>query len=251
MQSLTNDIKARHPGVVIGGIGDDAHKLRKSDHNEDDTAGSRAAQSDSDSVPEHRAIDVMLGSAINETQLQAIIDEILGDPKDLARLVYINFKNWQWAKSNGWKRADNSDDPHPKHGHFSGLAATDGDASPWLINQGGSDMIPIAFGEGEKPAPRSSRVAAMQRALIRAGADLSAVGGPDGRYGNGTANALIQVLGPDIAGDGRLYDDLQYDELQAKAYGSGKGEKGAPGEPGKTPTEVTFGPTVAKVTAFA
>lgn len=31
MQSLTDAIKRRHPGVVIYGIGDPAHKLRRSD----------------------------------------------------------------------------------------------------------------------------------------------------------------------------------------------------------------------------
>lgn len=105
---------------------------------------------------------------------------------------------------------------------------------------GGSDMIPILFGEGEKPGPRSSRVGAMQRALVRAGADLTAAGGPDGRFGPGTANALVETLGPDIAGDGRTYDDLQYDALMALAY---------PGQPGPTPTQVTFGPVTAAVTA--
>ena len=59
MQVLTDDVKQRHPGVVIYGIGDDAHKKRRSGHNEDDTPGSLPEREDADNKPEHRAIDIM------------------------------------------------------------------------------------------------------------------------------------------------------------------------------------------------
>lgn len=137
MQSLTKDISARHPGVTIWGVGDEAHKLHASDHNEDDTAGSKAAQSDSDSNPEHRAIDVKVdGVALTRDGMLAIINEVLADPKDRERLIYINFENTQWSEKTDWKPIDNSDDPHPTHGHFSGKASKDEDGSPWL----GDDM---------------------------------------------------------------------------------------------------------------
>lgn len=164
MQALTNDIKARHPGVTIYGIGDDAHKTRSSDHNEDDTAGSKAAQSDSDSTPEHRAIDVMLGPALNRNQMYAIINEILADPDDLARLWYMNFENWQWSRSNGWVKTDNSDDPHPSHGHFSGLASQDENSSPWLTG-GGTDVLRATRGMGQNGAPPHDNVMYLQRLL--------------------------------------------------------------------------------------
>lgn len=113
MQALTNDIKSEHPGVVIYGIGDAAHKRRTSDHNEDDTPGSKAAQSDPDNRPEHRAIDVMLGPAMSRAQMYVIINRILNDPRLRARLWYINFENYKWSRSNGWIRSNNSNDPHP------------------------------------------------------------------------------------------------------------------------------------------
>jgi hypothetical protein len=94
------------------------------------------------------------------------------------------------------------------------------DFGQWQVGGGTNDMIPIAFGEGEKPAPPSSRVQAMQLAGVRAGYDLTPFGGADGRYGNGTAGMLVALLG-EIAGDGHLYDAPQYDALQAKAYGGG------------------------------
>lgn len=132
MQELTDEIKDRHPGVVIGGIGDPAHKLRTSDHNEDDTAGSKAAQTDADTKPEHRAIDVMLGSAFTKADAYELIDELVGDAADRVRLRYIIFNGEIWSRSNGWKKADFDGDPHTDHVHLSGDAADDENTRPWL-----------------------------------------------------------------------------------------------------------------------
>lgn len=96
------------------------------------------------------------------------------------------------------------------------------DFGQWTVGGVENDMIPIPFGEGEKPAPPSSRVKAMQLAGVRAGYDLTPYGGADGRYGNGTAGMLVALLGS-IAGDGHLYDADQYDALTAKAYGGSGG----------------------------
>lgn len=186
------------------------------------------------------------------------------DTLDIREIIYspdgVTVYTWDREKGQTSAPEKRGSASHKTHTHFSwyrdsGLRDKTGVFRRFFnrnTTAGGSDMIPILFGEGEKPAPRSSRVAAMQRALIRAGADLSGVGGPDGRYGQGTANALIAVLGDEIAGDGKLYDDLQYDALQVLAYGGGekgdKGDKGDPGPPGATPTAVTFGPVVAAVT---
>lgn len=138
LQALTTAIKARHPGVIIGGIGDAAHKLRASDHNEDDTAGSRAAQSDPDSNPEHRAIDVMLGPAFSRADALMLIADLLADPAARDRLRYINFERTQWSRSNNWAPVGNSDDPHDNHIHISGLASKDEDTGAWLT--GGDDV---------------------------------------------------------------------------------------------------------------
>lgn len=189
------------------------------------------------------------------------------DTLDIREIIYSpdRVNVWTWDREKGQtsapeKRGDSS---HRTHTHVSwyrdaGLRDKAGIFRRFFNRHnppsgGNSDMIPILFGEGEKPAPRSSRVGAMQRALIRAGADLSGSGGADGRYGNGTAAALVAVLGAEIAGDGKLYDDLQFDELQALAYGGGgqPGPPGPPGPPGATPTTVTFGPVVATVTEVA
>ena len=138
MQALTNDVRREYPGVVIYGKGDDAHALRISDHNEDDTVGSKAAQADPDTDPEHRAIDVMLGPAFTVAQAWILINTILSNPVLRKRLLYINFLNFQWRRSNGWLRSDNSHDPHPTHIHFSGDVLDDANSASWL----GVDMTP-------------------------------------------------------------------------------------------------------------
>lgn len=165
MQSLTNDIKARHPGVTIWGIGDDAHKQRASDHNEDDTPGSKAAQSDSDSTPEHRAIDVKVdGSALTDSQMMTIINDVLAKPENRERLRYINYKNTQWHRDNNFAPHDNSDDPHPTHGHFSGQASKDEDGRPWLTG-GGTEVLKATRGMGQNGAPPHDNVMYLQRLL--------------------------------------------------------------------------------------
>lgn len=135
---LTSETQARYPGVVIYGIGDEEHKLRVSDHNEDDTAGSLAAQSDADTTPEHRAIDIMLGPAFSRVQADALIQRLLAEERrrmqqgQRSRLAYIIFAGRIWSRSNGWVEQPRTSDPHNDHIHISGWAPDDENAAPWL-----------------------------------------------------------------------------------------------------------------------
>lgn len=189
MQSLTNDIEARYPGVTIWGKGDAAHQTHPSDHNEDDTPGSKSAQTDSDTKPEHRAIDVNIdGVTFTHADAEAVIDEVISKPENRARLTYINYKDEQWNEREGWH--DNSDDPHPTHIHFSSKASSDEDGRPWLT--GGSEMELIAtYGMGTKGAPASNNTKFLQRLMneLIADDDPRLVEHPltiDGGYGNNT-----------------------------------------------------------------
>lgn len=139
MQVLTDNIKAVRPGVTIYGIGDDAHKLRKSGHNEDDTSGVRAEDQDDDDIAEHRAIDVMVGSSFSVDDAINLVTDLVQDEDNRARLLYVNWGNWQWSRSNNWQRADNSDDPHG-HVHVSGEADADDNTNGWNLSRlsGGS-----------------------------------------------------------------------------------------------------------------
>jgi hypothetical protein len=141
MRKLSDEMEVRYPGIVIGGVGDKPHQRKPSDHNEDDTPGSKPAQTDPDNIPEHRAIDAMLGPAFSVLQAYALIGEILASPINRQRLYYINFENWQWSRSTDWEIHDNHDDPHPDHAHFSGWAPEDDNTAPWLTE--GADMTPF------------------------------------------------------------------------------------------------------------
>lgn len=132
MAVLTSDIKKRYPGVVIYGIGNDAHKLRISDHNEDDTPGVRAAQSDADNIPEHRAIDVMYGNEFDRADANELVANLVSDPNATKRLKYIIHNGKIWSRKNGWKEADyNEEDKHETHIHISGDAQDDANTAHW------------------------------------------------------------------------------------------------------------------------
>lgn len=208
MQSLTDAIKRRHPGVVIYGVGDAAHKLRTSDHNEDDTAGSRAAQSDADSTPEHRAIDVMLGPAFTEAQAYDLIADLLADPSALVRLFYIIFDGSIWSRSNGWVRRDfDGEDQHRDHPHISGWAADDENAAGWPAVDGG-DMFC-------KKGDRGEAVKRVQLGLLRLEPGCLGKAGADGIWGDTTSAALKRILG----GDGTAFNaelDLRLVEALAR-----------------------------------
>lgn len=219
MQALTDDFKAEYPGVVVYGKGDRAHELRVSDHNEDDTPGVRAAQSDADSDPEHRAIDVMLGPAFSASQAQARIDQILSDARLRARLWYINFQNWQWSRSNGWVRRDNSRDPHPTHVHFSGWVTDDENGAPWFRTGGVTDVFCMKDDNGVFPS-KGPNVGLLQRKIVYLGGSVGPKG-VDLDYGGDTARGLASLIG----GTGEVYGDEEafaLDLLVAAKAGSGK-----------------------------
>lgn len=144
MQALTEAIQICYPGVVIYGIGDEKHKQEVSGHNEDDTPGVKAELSDSDNVKEHRAIDVMHGSAFTDAQATALVARIVADSDSLKRLYYIIHDHKIWSRSNGWNVEPYSgSDPHTNHVHFSGWAADDENYSGWAAVYTTSSTPPV------------------------------------------------------------------------------------------------------------
>lgn len=113
-------------GITVYTIGDDAHKLRRSDHNADDTPGSLAEQSDSDSTPEVRAIDIMLGASFTKANALALIAAMRKYPK---RFHYIIFDH-KIYRNDGTIGAHNTD-PHEDHVHVSGLPSDDANTADW------------------------------------------------------------------------------------------------------------------------
>ncbi len=250
MQALTVDIAEEYPGVVIYGIGDRAHQLRPSDHNEDDTSGSKPAQSDSDSVAEHRAIDVMIGPAMSRAQLQGLVDRVVAGEQareragEAPRLFYIIFDGWLYSRTYGWVKQPHTDDPHDDHAHFSGLASGDENPARWpavsVKRKEVEDMF-CSYGE------TSEAVRRMQMLIMKAGGWVGPI--VDGKrvphklgndfhyctavYDDNTVRGLRDLIG-DGAGDGRNFNawidgaltDLVLDKRLSEL------------EPGKVPTRV-------------
>ena len=223
MQVLTDQIKAKLPGITIYGVGDDAHKTRVSGHNEDDTAGVRAEDQDPDSIPEHRALDVMVRNQIEGDRLVA---DLTLNEDNQERLLYVNWGNLQWSRSNDWEAHDNSKDPHG-HVHVSGEADADDNESPWTLSdwttgssQSGDLVVDGKLGphtirkwqevmgtkvDGEISPTKSQLVRAVQERL-RATVNSRLVVDGEGIYQNGkfykTAAALQDYLGVPV--DGRI-----------------------------------------------
>jgi hypothetical protein len=149
MQVLTGQIKGMWPGVTIYGIGDAAHQLASSDHNEDDTPGSRAAQSDADNVREHRAIDVMINTGtFTKSAADTLVERLVGRPANRARMTLIVWYGHQWRRSRGWIKEIRATDGHWDHPHISGYAPDDENPAPWDIGpdapvqrNGDDDMV--------------------------------------------------------------------------------------------------------------
>lgn len=142
MQVLTDQIKAKRPGATIYGIGDEDHQEHTSGHNPDDTPGVSAEDQDADTVAEHRAIDVMVMGPFSQADGDRLVQDLVTDPANQARMIYVNWGNQQWHRKNGWQPRDNSDDPH-SHVHVSGEADQDENVTPWNLsdwNGQGNDM---------------------------------------------------------------------------------------------------------------
>lgn len=139
MQRLTDQLKVRYPGVVIYGIGDEAHKKSASGHNEDDTPGSKPEQEDPDNKPEHRAIDVMIGISFAARSAAALVVVLTTVPANQRRLLYVIFDGWIYRARNGWIREPYSgSDKHRDHPHVSGTWQDDENTSDWVLD------LPIA-----------------------------------------------------------------------------------------------------------
>lgn len=134
MVVLTDQLKKKHPGVVIYGIGDAAHKRSSSGHNEDDTPGSKAEDQDADSKPEHRALDVMIGPKFSTADAWNLVAALVTIPENRRRLLYVIFMRTIWSRKNGWEADDyTGSDPHTNHPHISGEADDDENRSPWIL----------------------------------------------------------------------------------------------------------------------
>lgn len=133
LSALTADILRWWPGATVWGKGDPAHQASTSDHNEDDTPGSKSEQADADSLPEHRALDVpRQGPFKNMAELRVLRARLTDRPANRARLRYVILEQNIWRKRNGWKREDYGGEFHD-HLHASQDVADDDNGAGWDI----------------------------------------------------------------------------------------------------------------------
>lgn len=131
IDALYRNIQTVWPGTEIGWIGDLAHQGEVSGHNPDDYPGLQAEQVDSDTDPEVRALDPMIGPTFTADDAQHLVHALISGP-DRNRLYYVIYNRVIYKKSNDFKpRPYTGTDPHITHPHVSGLAADDANGADW------------------------------------------------------------------------------------------------------------------------
>ncbi len=111
----------KRDGASDGAWGDEAHRLRRSGHNPDDTSGSLPEFEDADKVPEIRAIDV--DKTLNDptSNFQDVVNHLISLPKIDTQFRYIIYNHKIYHVNNDFKPvAYTGSDPHTEHGHLSG-----------------------------------------------------------------------------------------------------------------------------------
>jgi hypothetical protein len=139
-QALKDSTEDRWPGVTVYTVGDDAHKQESSDHNNDDTPGVVASQSDTDKIPEVRATDTMIGKNFTAADAENLFVMLTTRPENQARLAYViyNRRIRSHNDSPPWSgKAYTRTDPHTNHVHSSTLAAKDDVATPFNLGAAG------------------------------------------------------------------------------------------------------------------
>lgn len=105
-----------------GGIGDAAHRARKSGHNPDDTTGSKPTwDGDNDMSPEWRAWDCDADLREDGVTAQRLVDHVRKLPKVGTVLRFIIFNRKIYHVDDNFQPEDYfGDNPHDKHIHFEG-----------------------------------------------------------------------------------------------------------------------------------
>lgn len=132
MQALTDDIQEQWPGTTVWGKGDTPHQSSPSDHNEDDTPGSKPEQTDADDNPEHRGIDVPTLGPMDMPTLHTLRGRLTDRPANRARLKYVILEQTIWRRNGGWV-PEVYDGEYHDHLHVSGYAPDDENGAGWDI----------------------------------------------------------------------------------------------------------------------
>lgn len=132
LQNMRRQTDEAFPGrdrTSDGGIGDEAHRLKTSGHNPDDTPGSKPAwNSDPDTLPEWRAWDMDADLRTPGVTTQQYVDHVR-HLDGLATVVrYLIFNGKIYHEDDGFAPARYAGaDPHTSHVHVEGAWTQTGD----------------------------------------------------------------------------------------------------------------------------
>lgn len=241
LQTFTQELTTIAPRRTLPDwtVGDSAHKAGVSDHNIDDTLGWRTEQTDSDSIPEVRGVDIRLplnASFTPEQLVQWLIKQSRAGK--LPWLRYVIYKRRIWTRSGGWvTQRYNGSNPHNEHIHVSSLASRDNDSTSARLSgllDGSTSMedwMFCSFGD------KGNAVKYLQYRLHNLGFNVGEAG-VDGDYGASTAAALARAVKSfnDSIIDGKIFGPAQMiflDILWIRQYGADNSvTPGPPGPPG-------------------
>lgn len=176
-QKLHDQLKVKHPGIIIGTIGDAAHQGGPSQHNPDDD----------DTVD---AIDPMVGKNYTFTEAQADVDALVRSRDRRIRSLIWNghiissiVDPWKWRVYTG------SNDPHTGHWHMDTVQALEDDGSDWDLGEERIQTVGIKFGDNDEDVAFWQLV--HNRARVIHGSPAPEVD-PDGDFGPATADAFAK-----------------------------------------------------------
>lgn len=133
------------PGMTIFWIGDLAHQGTVSGHNPDDYPPLRAELTDSDTDPEVRALDFMIGPRFTVADGWSLV-ATLTNGSDKQRLYYVIYRSTIWRRATGFKAEPYGGDNHNDHVHVSGHVSDDANGSDWrsVLALGEDESMTIA-----------------------------------------------------------------------------------------------------------
>lgn len=154
LDAFVRGVKRLWPRATVWTKGDAAHQGSSSDHNNDDTAGSKPEQTDADSKPEVRAGDIPLLGGVTMGDLDELRVRLTTRPANQRRLRYVILRQSIWRKRNGWKQEAYGGEYH-NHLHASIDAADDDNGAAWDIDPAapqqqieGDDMARMVYAVG-------------------------------------------------------------------------------------------------------
>lgn len=194
LERLIEQVKAKHPGMSVGTIGDAAHQKEKSDHNPEADGSVDAA-------------DFMLGAHFSSGDATALANELAVHRDN--RIAYVIWNRriisstvspWVWRPYSG-------SDPHTGHVHVSVNDKHENDTREWDLGGNVYHYVPLVgygvpelhYGANDQQTDGWNSVHRAQKLLnYVTDAKLS----EDGIYGPATANAVKKLVG----GNGRTID---------------------------------------------